>query len=276
MSEKMATYIISFIVCTILFVSETLLLIQYNMSKGIKKQDVIEIIDDFDIEDEIKKIDDYYKLENILGEEQLNEIISSNELNKYVKENAKSVYLKIMYGENLNTENSLELREYINNKLDTLHELNQITEEQEIEVSSIINTIINEAENDIEESIDFGNMNVIEKFMSNKATIYMIIITVLLTLSIILINKSKTGLIFVGIPTIITGILFLILELSLTQKINIIGIDKQAIYTVNTYLPNLIKTLTKSSIIMTLIGFIECALYAVLKNQEVGNENGKN
>lgn len=274
MSDKITTYIISFIVCIILFVSETLLLIQYNMSKGIKRQDVIEIIDDFDIEDEIKKMDDYYKIENILGEEQLNEIINSNELNKYVKENAKSIYLKIMYGENLNSESSLELREYINNKLDTLHELNQITEEQEIEVSSIINTIINEAENDIEETINVGN--IIEKFLSNKTTTYMIIITILLSLSIIVINKSKTGLIFVGIPTIITGILFLILELSLTQKINIIGIDEKAIYTVNTYLPNLIKTLKKSSIIMTLIGFIECGLYKVLNYQEVGNKNGEN
>lgn len=275
MEDKVFKYVISLILCVILFMSETLLLIQYNVSKGIRKEDVIKIIDNFDIEDEFKKMDDYYKVKNIIGEEPLEEIINSEELNRYVKENAKSMYLKIIYGEKVNYISNEELTEYINNKLDSLQEINNITETDKKELLNIIDKIINDIENSIEESNNIGNLNIIEKFMSSKTTTYLMLITLTISATIILINKSKNGLIFIGLPTLITGILFLILELTLTRKLYVTGIDRSVIYAVNNYLPNMIKTLKKSSIIMTTIGFIECALYTILNFQEVGNKNGE-
>lgn len=275
MEDKIFKYVISFILCIILFVSETLLLIQYNVSKGIRREDVIKIIDNLNIEDEIQEFENYDKLEEKLNREVLNEIINSDELNRYVKENAKNIYLRIIYGENLNYISNEELKEYINNKVEQLEELNEITETDKIEILNTVDKIINEVENNIEETSKIENMNIIAKFMSNKTTTYILLITILLSAAIILINKSKTGLIFTGLPTIITGVLFLILELTLTRKINATGIDRRVIYAVNNYLPNIIATLKKSSIIMTSIGFIECALYTILNYQEVGNKNGK-
>lgn len=275
MEDKIFKYVISFILCIILFVSETLLLIQYNVSKGIRKEDVIKIIDNLNIEDEIQEFENYDKLEEKLNREVLNEIINSDELNRYVKENAKNIYLRVIYGENLNYISNEELKEYINNRVEQLEELNEITETDKIEILNIVDKIINEVENNIEETSKIENMNVIAKFMSNKTTTYILLITILLSAAIILINKSKTGLIFTGLPTIITGVLFLILELTLTRKINATGIDRRVIYAVNNYLPNIIATLKKSSIIMTSIGFIECALYTILNYQEVGNKNGE-
>ncbi|MGM9850263.1 MAG: hypothetical protein ACI31V_05155 [Bacilli bacterium] len=275
MEDKIFKYVISFILCVILFVSETLLLIQYNVSKGIRKEDVIKIIDNVNLEDEIKELNSYDKLEEKLNREVLNEIINSDELNRYVKENAKSIYLKTIYGEKVNYISNEELKLYINNKVEQLEELNEITETDKIEILNIVDEITKEVENGIEETSKIENMNIIEKIMSNKTTTYILLITIFISATIILINKSKTGLIFAGLPTIITGVLFLILELTLTRKISSTGIDRRVIYAVNNYLPNMIKTLKKSSIIMTSIGFIECALYTILNYQEVGNKDGE-
>lgn len=275
MEDKIFKYVISFILCIILFVSETLLLVQYNVSKGIRREDVIKIIDNLNIEDEIQELENYDKLEEKLNREVLNEIINSDELNRYVKENAKSIYLKTIYGEKVNYISNEELKLYINNKVEQLEELNEITETDKIEILNIVDEITKEVENGIEETSKIENMNIIAKIMSNKTTTYILLITIFISATIILINKSKTGLIFAGLPTIITGVLFLILELTLTRKINATGIDRRVIYAVNNYLPNMIKTLKKSSIIMTSIGFIECALYTILNYQEVGNKDGE-
>lgn len=275
MEDKIFKYVISFILCIILFVSETLLLVQYNVSKGIRREDVIKIIDNLNIEDEIQELENYDKLEEKLNREVLNEIINSDELNRYVKENAKSIYLKTIYGEKVNYISNEELKLYINNKVEQLEELNEITETDKIEILNIVDEITKEVENGIEETSKIENMNIIAKIMSNKTTTYILLITIFISATIILINKSKTGLIFAGLPTIITGVLFLILELTLTRKINSTGIDRRVIYAVNNYLPNMIKTLKKSSIIMTSIGFIECALYTILNYQEVGNKDGE-
>lgn len=274
--NKIIKYVISFILCIILFISEMILLIQFNLSKGIRKQDVIKIIDNVNIEDEIKELDNYDELEKKLNPEILKEIVNSNELNTYVKENAKRIYLKLIYGESFNYASNQELKEYIKNRIEQLQELNEITEEEKIDILNIIDEITKQVENDVEQisNID-NNFNIIEKFMSNKTTSYLLLIVVLLSVGIILINKSKTGFAFTGLPTIITGVLFLILELSLTRKINATGIDRRIIYSVNTYLPNMISTLKKSSIIMTLIGFAECAIYTILNYQETGSENGE-
>jgi len=275
MENKIFKYVISFILCIVLFIAELLFMLQYNISKGIRKQDVIKIIDNVNIEDEFEKLDNYDELEDILGRETLKEIANSEELNKYFKENAKSIYLNLIYGEQNNYSGSLELKEYINNKIDALFELNKITEVQKKEATEIMNKTIQEIEDNIETTNKVDTLHIIEKIMSSKTTTYLLFTTILLTAGIILINKSKTGLIFTGLPTIIVGVLFLILELGLTQKINATGIDEDVMYIINNYLPNLINTLKKTSIMMTIIGFVECALYTVLNYQEVGSNNGE-
>lgn len=275
MENKIFKYVISFILCIVLFIVELLFMLQYNISKGIRKQDVIKIIDNVNIEDEFEKLDNYDELEDILGRETLKEIANSEELNKYFKENAKSIYLNLIYGEQNNYSGNLELKEYINNKIDALFELNKITEEQKKEATEIMNKTIQEIEDNIETTNKVDTLHIIEKIMSSKTTTYLLFITILLTAGIILINKSKTGLIFTGLPTIIVGVLFLILELGLTQKINATGIDEDVMYIINNYLPNLINTLKKTSIMMTIIGFVECAIYTVLNYQEVGSNNGE-
>ena len=275
MENKIFKYVISFILCIVLFIAELLFMLQYNISKGIRKQDVIKIIDNVNIEDEFEKLDNYDELEDILGRETLKEIANSEELNKYFKENAKSIYLNLIYGEQNNYSGSLELKEYINNKIDALFELNKITEEQKKEATETMNKTIQEIEDNIETTNKVDTLHIIEKIMSSKTTTYLLFTTILLTAGIILINKSKTGLIFTGLPTIIVGVLFLILELGLTQKINATGIDEDVMYIINNYLPNLINTLKKTSIMMTIIGFVECALYTVLNYQEVGSNNGE-
>lgn len=276
MENKIIKYVISFFLCLILFISEIILLIQFNLSKGIKRQDVTKIIDNINIEDEIKELDRYDELEQSLDPEILKEIVNSEELNLYVKENAKGIYLKLIYGENTYYASNQELKEYINNKIESLQELNKITETEKDNLLSIIDEITTEVENNIEEISNMdNNLNIIQKFMSNKTTTYLLLITVFISLGIILINKSKTGFLFTGLPTIIVGVIFLILELSLAGKINATGIDERIIYVVNTHLPNILKTLKKSSIIMFSIGFIECALYTILNYQETGSENAE-
>ena len=276
MENKIIKYVISFFLCLILFISEIILLIQFNLSKGIKRQDVTKIIDNINIEDEIKELDRYDELEQSLDTEILKEIVNSEELNLYVKENAKGIYLKLIYGENTYYASNQELKEYINNKIESLQELNKITETEKDNLLSIIDEITTEVENNIEEISNMdNNLNIIQKFMSNKTTTYLLLITVFISLGIILINKSKTGFLFTGLPTIIVGVIFLILELSLAGKINATGIDERIIYVVNTHLPNILKTLKKSSIIMFSIGFIECALYTILNYQETGSENAE-
>lgn len=276
MENKIIKYVISFFLCLILFISEIILLIQFNLSKGIKRQDVTKIIDNINIEDEIKELDRYDELEQSLDPEILKEIVNSEELNLYVKENAKGIYLKLIYGENTYYASNQELKEYINNKIESLQELNKITETEKDNLLSIIDEITTEVENNIEEISNMdNNLNIIQKFMSNKTTTYLLLITVFISLGIILINKSKTGFLFTGLPTIIVGVIFLILELSLAGKINATGIDERIIYVVNTHLPNILKTLKKSSIIMSSIGSIECALYTILNYQETGSENAE-
>ena len=276
MENKIIKYVISFLLCIILFISEIILLLQFNLSKGINKQDVIKIIDNINIEDEIKELDGYDELEETLEPELLQEIVNSEELNAYVKENAKGIYLKLAYGELTYYSSNQELKEYINNKIEELQELNEITEEEKNNILNIVDEMTTKVENDIKDIRNVDNsFNIIQKFMSSRTTTYLLLTTVLLSVGIILLNKSKMGFLFTGLPTIIAGVLLLILELALTEKINATGIDKRVIYVVNTYLPSIIKTLRKSSIIMTSIGFIECALYTILNYQETGSEDAK-
>lgn len=275
MENKIIKYLFSFILTIILFISEIFLMVQFNISRGITKEDMNRIIDNVNIENEIIETKEYKELEDQINPELLEQIIESEELSNYIKENAKALYSNILYNENNNYINSEELKQFVNNAILEQQELIGITDE-DIE---LINKKIDEMTKEIEKSIGEveeykSDLKIISTFLSNKTTTYILGITVLIGAAIILINRSKDGYIFVGVTSIIVGVIFLILWLSLSRTINTTGIDEDVIRYVSIYLPNLLKTLKQSSIIMTIIGAIGCITYTVLHYQEV-QSNGE-
>lgn len=275
MENKIIKYLFSFILTIILFISEIFLIVQFNISRGITKEDMNRIIDNVNIENEIIETKEYKELEDQINPELLEQIIESEELSNYIKENAKALYSNILYNENNNYINSEELKQFVNNAILEQQELIGITDE-DIE---LINKKIDEMTKEIEKSIGEveeykSDLKIISTFLSNKTTTYILGITVLIGAAIILINRSKDGYIFVGVTSIIVGVIFLILWLSLSRTINTTGIDEDVIRYVSIYLPNLLKTLKQSSIIMTIIGAIGCITYTVLHYQEV-QSNGE-
>lgn len=275
MENKIIKYLFSFILTIILFISEIFLMVQFNISRGITKEDMNRIIDNVNIENEIIETKEYKELEDQINPELLEQIIESEELSNYIKENTKALYSNILYNENNNYINSEELKQFVNNAILEQQELIGITDE-DIE---LINKKIDEMTKEIEKSIGEveeykSDLKIISTFLSNKTTTYILGITVLIGAAIILINRSKDGYIFVGVTSIIVGVIFLILWLSLSRTINTTGIDEDVIRYVSIYLPNLLKTLKQSSIIMTIIGAIGCITYTVLHYQEV-QSNGE-
>ena len=250
-------------------------MVQFNISRGITKEDMNRIIDNVNIENEIIETKEYKELEDQINPELLGQIIESEELSSYIKENAKALYSNILYNENNTYINSEELKQFVNNVILEQQELIGITDE-DIE---LINKKIDEMTKEIEKSIGEveeykSDLKIISTFLSKKTTTYILGITVLIGAAIILINRSKDGYIFVGVTSIIVGVIFLILWLSLSRTINTTGIDEDVIRYVSIYLPNLLKTLKQSSIIMTIIGAIGCITYTVLHYQEV-QSNGE-
>jgi lipopolysaccharide export LptBFGC system permease protein LptF len=271
MENKLLKYLFSFILCGVLFVSEILLIIQYNASRGITKEEINNIIDSVNIEKETLKFDEYKELEKEINPEILQNIIRSKELEIYVKENSKIAYSNILYDEDNIYISSEELKNYINN---TLTE-QELTEEEKENINKKVDEFINRYEQGLENAQIFkNNIKIISSFMSKTATTIMLGISILIGLVIILINKSKEGYIFVGITTLIVGVIFFILWLSLSKTIYTTGIDKDVIRFVNMYLPTLLNTLKKSSIITSLIGLIGCITYTILHYQEV-QSNGE-
>lgn len=275
MESKILKYFISFILSIILLISEIVLMIQFNLSRGITKQDINSIIDTVDIEYEIKQTAEYKELEKQINPEFLKQIIESEELNNYIKENAKIAYSNLIYNENDIYISNENVKQFINNIILEQQELIGITDE-EIE---LINKEIDDMTKEIEKSIDDietvkNNTKIISTFVSKKTTTYILGINILIAAVIIIINKSKDGYIFVGMATIIVGIIFFVLWLSLSKTIITTGIDENVIKYVSTYLPTFLKTLKKSSIIMMIIGTIGCTIYTIKHYQEV-QSNGE-
>ena len=171
---------------------------------------------------------------------------------------------------------SIELKEQVNNKIEILTEQNEITEEQKEKIMTIIDELTSTIDNQIE-NINNENevLQIIRIIFSKKTTNYILIAVAIIALLIFTVNKSKSGYLWTGLPTIITGVLFLILALSIEGKLPETSIDIEIKNFIIKCLPSLIKTLKKLSIIMTSIGFIECALYTILNYQERSAQDGK-
>lgn len=276
MDNKIIKYIISIPLCVTLMTVELLLLVQYNISNGIRKSDVLNIIDNIDIVEQIEDQEEYRELENILGNAALKEIINSDEVSSYIRESAKRIYLNTVHGERNISLSKQELTEYIENKAVSLQEENKLSEKNKREVIRLFNEIADKMANDINDTASFSaNNNIIPKLLSKKTTTCLVLAVVFISALIMLINQNKNGLLFPGITTLIVGTLFFILQLSLTRKIHATGIDDEIIELIKDYLPNFVRTLRKSSLMMMIIGGIECGLYTVLNYQEMGSSNGE-
>lgn len=273
MENRILKYFLSFILAIILFISEILLIVQYNTSRGITKENMDKAIDNISIENEIVQMDDYKELEEQINPEILQQIIESNELNNYIKGNVKALYSNILYNENNKYVNSEELKQFVNNLVIEQQETLELTEE-EIELINIkIDNITKKIDKSIEDvKMHKSDMEIISKIVSKTTTTYILTFTILIGAAIIIINKSKDGYIFTGIITLIVGVIFFIIWLTLSRKITTTGIDDKIIKYIEIYLPTLLKTLKKSSVIMSLIGLLECTIYTILHYQEVQND----
>ena len=275
MENKIIKYFISFILSIALLIAEIILMVQFNISRGITKKDINKIIDNINIENEIIDARDYKELEEQINPEVLGQIIRSEELNNYIKENAKALYSNILYNENNAYINSDELRQFINNVLIEQQELVGITDEDIELINKKIDNMIKEIEESIGEvEIHKNDIKIVSTFISKKTTTYILGINLLIAAAIILINKSKDGYVFVGISTLIVGTIFFVLWLALSKTIVTTGIDEEIIKYVSTYLATFLNTLKRSSILMMIIGAIGCITYTVLHYQEV-QSNGE-
>ena len=275
MENKIIKYFFSFILSIVLLIAEIILMIQFNISRGITKEDMNRIIDNVNIENEIIDTHDYKELEDQINPELLGQIIESKELNNYIKENAKALYSNILYNENNTYINSDELKQFVNNVILEQQELIGITDEDIELINKKIDDMTKEIEESIEEVEEYkSDLKIISTFISKKTTTYILGITILIGAIIILINRSKDGYIFAGITTLIVGAIFFILWLSLSKTIITTGIDEETIKYVSKYLPTFLNTLKKSSILMTIIGGIGCVTYTILHYQEV-QSNGE-
>ena len=275
MENKIIKYFFSFILSIILLIAEIILMIQFNISRGITKKDINAIIDNVNIENEIIETKEYKEIEDQINPEILGQIIESEELSNYIKENAKALYSNILYNENNTYINSDELKQFVNNVILEQQELVGITDEDIELINKKIDDMTKEIEESIEEVEEYkSDLKIISTFLSKKTTTYILGITILIAATIILINRSKDGYIFVGVTSIIVGVIFLILWLSLSRTIVTTGIDEEIIKYVSEYLPTFLNTLKKSSILMMIIGTIGCATYTILHYQEV-QSNGE-
>ena len=268
--------IVSFILCIFLFIAEILFMTLFNISHGITKTDIINIIEQIDIKNELDEIESYKELKKEINGEILNELVGSQEVENYIKENAKSLYLNTIYNENMKYVSSIELKEQLNNRVDTLIEMNEITPEQKEKINNVLDEITQEIDEQIE-NVNNENeaLQIIRGLISKKTSNYILVGVVLIALLIIAVNRSKAGYFWVGLPTIITGVLFLILALGLEGKIPETAIDIDLKIFVTKYIPSMIKTLKKSSIIMTSLGFLGCTLYTILNYQERSAQDGE-
>lgn len=267
--------IISFILCIILFISEMLFMTLLSIKKGITKEEIINIIEQVNIKQEIEEIETYKELQQKIDKEILDQLITSQEVEQYIKGNAKAIYLNTIYGEELEYVNSAELKNQLNNKADILIENQKITIEQKTQIINTLNEITKNIDEQIENVKQQKEQIQILKTFIYKTTNYALICALGISIALIIINKSKIGYLYAGMPTIITGVLFLILVLGLEGRMSEISLDIETQNFIIKYLPHLLKTIKKTSIIMTFLGLIECTLYKILNYQERSVQNGE-
>lgn len=275
MNEKIITSTINFILCMVLFILDILFLVQFNISRGINKKEITKLIDNINIKNELYELEAYKELDN--SEKQLvDEIFNSNEIEEYIKGNIRSIYLNVLYNEDTPYIESNEFSDYVNNYINNKIEEYGMSEESPKKIKDVTNKIIENIENATNEVANSREeIKIITNILSKKTSNYLLVGVILISALLITINKSYKCLIWIGLPTLISGSIFLLLTLSLNGTINMIDLDNNIYEIVNQYFMTLFNVLKKSSSIFVIIGTAFCALYAIFKYQSIGEENGK-
>ena len=263
MKNNILIKIINFTLSIALFTISILFLIQLNIRIGINKKEITKLIDNFNIKEEITKMNSYEKLEY---EDQmlLNEIISSKEFSEYIKENVKAMYLNIFYAENVEYIDSNKLKTFVNNIIE---------EQEEDNISNVINEIVEDIDNSVKEVKELkDDTKLIRDIFSKKTSTILLIGIIVISLIIILIN-SYDGLIWIGITKIISGSLFLLPILSINGTINITNVDATTYEFIYRYLVTLLKTIKISCSIFITVGIVEIIIYVIHKYK--GEENAR-
>lgn len=258
-----AVIIISSILSIILLLAEIIFLVQFNLSRGIKQKTVLEIIDNADIREEFEQSEDYNEIRKI-NPEIAEKIIESDELEKYTKENIKSLYLNLFYNQKNEYIKGDKLKEFINNTLEN----SEITEEEKAQLSDKTETIIYETDDAIETIQNEKLVTSIIKSILSKTTSYILLIGIMLVVLILIaVNKLKEALIWIGIPTTMSGILFFMLSNELKTDITS-TIYKKLVNEIS-------STLRTSSMITITIGLALIVTYTIKKYQKESEFNGE-
>lgn len=273
--KNTVTIIISFFICIALFVTEMIYLTLYNVNNIATKKNIIELIDNINVKKELIKTDKYNEVTN----EVFDEIFDIEEIEIYIKENMKAIYLNTLYNENKEYVSSDNVKNKINDKLEVLVTENKITELQKEDIMKSTNDIIKEIDNNIEEANnnDLGK-KIMQIIISKKTTHYILMGVIVLSSLIYLVNRDEKTLIWTGIPTLTSGLLFVLLALSLLGKIDAIdmNINIDINGTLNPFFDKITNSLKTSGLVMSFIGTIELIGYTILKYKKIeSDENGK-
>lgn len=273
--KNTVTIIISFFICIALFVTEMIYLTLYNVNNIATKKNIIELIDNINVKKELIKTDKYNEVTN----EVFDEIFDTEEIKIYIKENMKAIYLNTLYNENKEYVSSDNVKNKINDKLEVLVTENKITELQKEDIMKSTNDIIKEIDNNIEEANnnDLGK-KIMQIIISKKTTHYILMGVIVLSSLIYLVNRDEKTLIWTGIPTLTSGLLFVLLALSLLGKIDAIdmNINIDINGTLNPFFDKITNSLKTSGLVMSFIGTIELIGYTILKYKKIeSDENGK-
>jgi hypothetical protein len=271
MGKKIITAFISLLLSVGIFVGSIVFLSLYDISHGIKKQNIIEIVDEMEIEEELKQFEVYNKL----GKDKqkiITKVFEDESVEGYIKETIKNIYIGIIYDEEMNIEEE-NLTMIVDKKLEQDIEKYGMTEE-DIE---IIKNITNQIEKDIKEIKQLEldkkpEIQIIRTLFSKKTAYYALALAIVLSIAVIAINEKHTGLIWSSVPVIASGALFLLLSLSMDGTIQIEGNISLALETIEP----LIKTIKISSIVYIVIGIIEIGIYEISKLKENGVTYGEN
>jgi len=95
--------------------------------------------------------------------------------------------------------------------------------------------------------------------------ILVVLIMITSTIIIIINRNSHDYLLWLGLPTLISGILFLIFALSLNGTLNFVQIDNSIYITINKWFSSIIKNLINTSAFTIIIGLISTIMYIILK-----------
>jgi len=271
MNKNPLITVINMILCFMLFFIEIFYLTFFTINKGIKKEEVLNYINNIDIKEILTttKIHDEIQKEINLDKETIDKIMSSPQIETYIKDNTKQLYLALFYKEEIPNITSNDIINLVNNNIDDIvGESNlEITEEKKQEIIELAKKLSHDIEANMtnidEIKIEFNNYRKI--ISTTIPNILVVLIRITSTIIIIINRNSHDYLLWLGLPTLISGILFLIFALSLNGTLNFVQIDNSIYITINKWFSSIIKNLINTSAFTIIIGLISTIMYIILK-----------